>query len=259
MKYCLSSRQSAEYLKKADEIKVKYRDRDIIYDFSQKYPTATIILEMPLDGIEVNWTEITNYMRVTEGRLILCLANLNDIPQCQTLNIKYYYGFPIGTFYELNALKNLGVCYVRLAPPAFFKMDKVKELKVAVRGVPNIAYDAYMPQPNGIFGSWIRPEDLDLYENYIDIIEFEDCDLAKERALYRIYKEDKAWPGELNMLISNFNYPGLNRLIPPTILTQRRLICGQKCQEGSACRLCENYIKLAQEDFIKDIAQKISP
>jgi peptide deformylase len=34
MKYCLSSRQTNEYLKRADEIKVKYKDRDIIYDYS---------------------------------------------------------------------------------------------------------------------------------------------------------------------------------------------------------------------------------
>ena len=32
MKYCLNSRQEAAYLQKADEIKVEFRDRDIISD-----------------------------------------------------------------------------------------------------------------------------------------------------------------------------------------------------------------------------------
>lgn len=258
MKYCLSSRQSAEYLKKADEIKVKYRDRDIIYDFSQKYPTATIILEMPFDNTGVNWAEIEKFNCVTENRLILCLANLHDIPRCQQLNVKYYYGFPVGSFYELNGLKKMGVCYFKLAPPAFFKMEKVKKLGIPVRVIPNLAYDAYIAQENGIYGQWIRPEDLDLYDPYVETVEFEDCDLDKERALYRIYKEDKAWPGEIGMLITNFNYPGLNRLIPPIELAQTRLNCGHRCQEGSICRLCKNYIDLAQEDVIRSIAKKIT-
>ena len=33
MKFCISSRQEKEYLLKADQIKVEYRDRDIIYDY----------------------------------------------------------------------------------------------------------------------------------------------------------------------------------------------------------------------------------
>ena len=83
MKYCLSSRQTNEYLAKADEIKVKYRDRDIIYDFSRKYPTATIILELPVDGSEPNWQEIDSFYRVTQGNLIICIANLKHGEACK--------------------------------------------------------------------------------------------------------------------------------------------------------------------------------
>ena len=44
MKYSLSSRQSPEYLKKANEIKVQWRDRRIIPDLLENYPTATVNL-----------------------------------------------------------------------------------------------------------------------------------------------------------------------------------------------------------------------
>ena len=44
MKYCLNSRQNKEYLDKADEIKVEYRDRDFIFELCEKYPEKTIIL-----------------------------------------------------------------------------------------------------------------------------------------------------------------------------------------------------------------------
>ena len=254
MKYCLSSRQSSEYLKKADEIKVKYRDRDIIYDFSQKYPTATIILEMPLDGTGVNWAEIEKYARVTEGRLILCLANLHDIPNCQQMNIRYYYGFPVGSFYELQSLKTLGVCYFRLAAPAFFSLDLVKGLGVPVRAIPNVCYDAYFPHENGIHGQWIRPEDVKTYDAYVDVFEFEDADLEKERALYRIYHDDGQWPGALDLIFTNFNYPVVNKFLPDTdTMATRRIVCGHRCQQGKPCGLCELYFAFGNPEMQEPI------
>lgn len=58
MKYCLNSNLSAEYLQKADEIKVKYKDRHEIIDLIEKYPGKTIILTMiGYDGI-IDWDEI---------------------------------------------------------------------------------------------------------------------------------------------------------------------------------------------------------
>ena len=46
--------------------------------------------------------------------------------------------------------------------------------------MPNVAYYAFIPREDGVCGSWIRPEDLNLYEPFIDVIEFEDCDVKKE-------------------------------------------------------------------------------
>lgn len=259
MKYCLSSRQKHEYLVKADEIRVEYRDRDIIYDFSQKYPEATFILVMPFNPeIAIDWNEIEKYKTVSQNKLILCLNAISrDAQECRARDLKFYWGFPVGTFYELQALKKLGVCYAKLAAPAFFKMEAVKKIGVPVRATPNVAHQGYLPLGDGVCGTWIRPEDLDLYEEYVETIEFEDADLKKEQALYRIYHDEKAWPGEMSMLISNFTQPGLNRLISPGDLTSRRLNCGQRCQEGGACRLCHRTIALAQPELIKKVADAI--
>ena len=73
MKWCLSSRQTNEYLSKADEIKVQYRDRNVIYDLREKYKKATIILQMPFDKeTVVNWNEISTFNVYTEHNFILC-------------------------------------------------------------------------------------------------------------------------------------------------------------------------------------------
>lgn len=257
MKYCLSSRQTKEYLKKADEIKVKYRDRDIIYDFSQDYEGKTIILEFPLDrNIIIDWKEIEKYNTVCQGNLILCVATMDHVREAKGRGMKFYYGFPINSFYDLQALKKLGVCYVRLGAPLFFNMDKVKQIGIPVRAIPNVAHEGYFPRENGVFGQWIRPEDMELYADYIAAIEFEDADLQKERALYRIYCEEKNWPGEMNMIITNMNYQCLNRLVSEKV-GQARLNCGQRCQSGGACRICERYLYLAKEEVMRKIADKV--
>ena len=53
MKYCLNSRQNKEYLDKADEIKVEYRDRDFIFELCEKYPDKTLILNINTN--EIPW------------------------------------------------------------------------------------------------------------------------------------------------------------------------------------------------------------
>lgn len=44
MKYCLRNRQIGEYLAKADEIKMEYRDYKSIPNLFEKYPEKPIII-----------------------------------------------------------------------------------------------------------------------------------------------------------------------------------------------------------------------
>lgn len=54
------------------------------------------------------------------------------------------------------------------------------------------------------------------------------------------------------MIITNLNYPGVNRMIP-TELTEKRMNCGQRCQSGGHCRLCYRYLELANPEFIQGL------
>lgn len=256
MKYCLSSRQTREYLQKADEIKIAYRDRNIIYDYIEQYPNATFIIVLPYSQ-EVDWNELSQFLLISQNRLVLGLSRLTDAQESARRNIPFYFNYPIGSFYELQAAKELGVCYLCLGMPAFFKMDEIKKLQVPVRLTPHICNDGLLPRESGIFGQWVRPEDIGVYEDYVSVVEFNESDIQREQALYRIYHDANFWPGEFNILFKDFNYPGVNRLIPPTELTEARLNCGQRCQEGGRCRLCQRYIELAQPDLIKQVAAKI--
>lgn len=61
--------------------------------------------------------------------------------------------------------------------------------------------------------------------------------------------EQKEWSGDLNMIITNLNYAGVNRMIPKDFTTAR-LSCGQRCQSGGHCRLCYRYLELANPTLL---------
>lgn len=243
-----------EYLQKADEIKIPYKDRKKIIDFIEKYPNKTIILDMKGNKELIDWDEINRYNIMTHQNFIIALNNLTDIEECKKHSIKFYWNFPVTTFYDLKALKDIGAEYALIDSPLVQDIINASEIGIKLRIVPNIAYYAFIPRENGVCGGWIRPEDLVLYDPYVTTIEFEDCDLKKEQALFRIYMEQKAWPGDLGMIITNLNYPGINRMIPSE-LTTRRMNCGQSCMNGSYCRLCYRYLNLANPNLLRELKQ----
>lgn len=258
MKYSLHLRTSApKYLHKADEIMVEYRDRRAIPDYAKKYPTAQIALEVTPD---TPWeiSEIKDYYILAKNNLILCLPDIKDerIPELVDAGIPFFWGYTITTFAELQALILAGASEVRIGAPLFFECDKLKKFNIVKRVCANVAHEGYLPFMDGIIGSWIRPEDLSMYEDTFDIIEFADCKENKEEALYRIYAEQKNWPGRVDIIITNITTDAYNRMIPEEFATARKN-CGQRCASGGACRICYRLLHLAVPELIKDYQKVI--
>lgn len=250
MKFCLRSRQSKQYLEKADEIKVDFKDRNSILDLAIDYPDKTIIL-VQHPGDMLDYEELNTFKTLTKDHFIVCLSKLTFIKDLNYTEIPWYWGFPVTSFYQLRALKELGACYVILDAPIFFNMPLAKKIGVPIRVIPNVAYNDDIDKIDGVCGTWIRPEDLDAYSEYVDAVEFEDCDIKKEQAMYRIYAEDKEWPTDLGLLITNLNHTGTNRMIGSEY-SLRRLDCGQRCQEGNGCQICYRLLALANPKLIRD-------
>ena len=93
-------------------------------------------------------------------------------------------------------------------------------------------------------GQFIRPEDIDTYAKYIDAVEFKIDDLTKESTLLKIYKEDKFWPGNLNLLLDNLYYHVDNRGIPEEF-GEVRMNCRQRCQAGRRCHFCQTAFEFS--------------
>lgn len=250
MKYCLHNTLTDEYLQKADEIKVLYKDRKHIFDLALKYPEATFILDMHGTQEPEDWNEIYRLKVLCKDKFILAIGDFLYADDCKAKNIQFYYTFPINTMYDLIAAKEQGCVYALIDSPLTHMLPEVKAVGITLRVVPNVAYYSYIPRENGVLGSWIRPEDIDTYAEYIDAIEFENCDIKKESALYRLYAEHQPWLGDINLLITNLNYPAENRMIPPTF-AEARIKCGQRCLAGAHCRLCYTYLNLANPELLE--------
>ena len=255
MKYSLSSRQTAEYLKKADEIKVEYRDRDIIPDLAEKYPNARINLLPPEKDQAIDWKEIKNYQILSRNNFLFGITQYTDIGPANDNGVNIYYRFPVTSFQELEDVKQAGMRCVILGAPLFFKMDAVSKFDIPVRAIANVAHpEGSFTLLDGPTGTWIRPEDVETYDQYIETIEFFGGQ-KEEQALYRIYAEQHKWSSELNMMVKDLNHSAVNRMIPPT-LAESRLNCGQRCKETGRCHLCQRVLDLANPDLLRQYLEE---
>lgn len=246
VKYCLSNRQPDKILSKADEIKIEARDHRAIPDYIEKFPDKTLILELENDlPNEFSWDMIVVYSEKMNGNFYCSTSNKYQMEECRTRGIKFYYRYMVTSFYELDALKEMGVSYILVGVPLIFDLKNVSRYDIPLRAIPNLAYEPYLNHSNGIQGGWIRPEDTEKYEKYISVFEFYAPKmLEKESTLYHIYAENKNWPGNLNLLIDNLNFDCDNRIIyDDDNFAERRMNCRQRCMSGKTCHYCVDCMK----------------
>lgn len=259
MKLCVQAQQEKKYLDWAQEIIFHWKDRKIIKDYIQLYPDKKMVLECYEPISKIDWNELNAINALTNENLILKIKNISIANQCILNNIKFFFAYGIKSYDELNTVLNLNPYYIRLGAPLFFELDHIQKFysDIKIRLVPNIAYDDLYSHENGIVGTWIRPEDIMMYDDYAEIIEFENVDDAQERALIRIYWTERQWLGDIDLIISDFNHIGSNPLLTSEF-TEKRLNCGQTCMKNHNCKICYRHVNLANLEQLIDYQEAIS-
>lgn len=237
--YCLSGRQPYSTLKLADEVKVAYADRDRIKDFVVKLENKRIILDLP-DKEMPNMDLLKQYKEVFP-HFCVALHRLDRIQEFKENKIKWYWPFPITTYYELQQIAALGPCYLVIGTPLVFDLAQVVKRidKIPLRAVINMAQPEYLPnneKENHLTGFYVRPEDIEAYSRYIQYFEFDNCSLDQERSLLKVY-QSRRWPGNLNLLINRLNIDVDNRIFPDEF-AENRMNCKQRCMRDGACHYC---------------------
>lgn len=153
-------------------------------------------------------------------------------------DLKYFWKYPVTTYYELRGLINAKVSYIVVGPPLYFDLEHVASFNIPIRMIANLANDNFLPRENGITGPYIRPEDVQYYEKYVDTLYFYSEGNQQEAVLLRIYQEDQKWPGNLTKIIANLRYNVDNRGLPDEF-GKTRMSCGQRCMRNGTCHFCE--------------------
>ena len=254
MRWCLRSRVADKYLKKADEIRVDFRDYESIPDIYHKYE-KTIVLFPPLQNEEYNWNKLKQFDGICEHNLIISCLDTQTMTLAKQYGFRFMLAAEAHSGWDLKMLEEFGAEYAYVGIPLFFNLKRVVkngDYHIKLRAIPTVSFNHHYPYPSGVCGQWIRPEDIEAYEPYIDIMEFEFCEVTREETLYKVYAEQKEWSTRLDILVEDLGSSALNRMIPDS-LVEARLECNHRCMNGGACHLCETVLKMTEEGFLNKI------
>lgn len=178
------------------------------------------------------------------------------------IEVPFFFSNLVGDWDTFIGLINYKISDIYIVEELGFELEKIKKIcenkNIKIRVFPNVAQSKWK-NTNALLKFFIRPEDLDFYSKYIDIIEF----FGKEEKYdiyYKIYNKDKKWFGKLNEIIIDFNSELDNKYVIPRF-PERRINCNKKCMKENKCKICFNIKELSnvleQTELIVKIDKKI--
>lgn len=201
----------------------KERDLPLIEAFREKYPQCELVMRMPV------------YFRQIQS-----LLAQKQLPH-------YYYIFA-NRWGIFNGLLNTSVTDIYISEDLCFSLDiiqqKVKDTNKKIRTFCNVCQTTW-PEEESLRTFFIRPEDIFLYNKYIDVVEFFEAEKDKNalNTLYNLYNKGERWAGPLKEIIKGFkgdtdSYYLFSRF------GEKRLDCGKRCNVSN-CSFCVQVASLA--------------
>lgn len=252
MEYCLKYTNICTKLNRVKEIQIKYIEDKGLITFLEKHSSQRVNLLINADDFSESEIKKLIAIRKTYPQYDFAVALNRYYPplleQLQAADLKYYVAAPCLEWETLHALLSFGVSDVNVSGPLAFELTKVKtallfaDQKVQIRVTPNMIVKT-LPETPDLIGFFIRPEDVEVYEGFVDIMEFEGLEL--QDTFYSIYAENKRFIGNLNQCIYNFKEPVDNKGLIP-LFGERRRDCGRQCLQGGRCKRCYSLASLAK-------------
>lgn len=163
--------------------------------------------------------------------------------------IPYFFQKPITNWDDLYHYLSLSPIAMYIAEDLGFSLPDVSAIlhksNIQIRVYPNVAQSSWL-NISDIHKFFIRPEDIDIYEQYVDIFEFWPFHNGESLdTLYKIYAIDKQWNNDLKPLIVGLTISIENECIPPK-WAQQRLSCNRRCIKNKHCNYCNNALVAAK-------------
>lgn len=254
MKYSINYHRDFKYLQEVDEIIIGFKNRNVeIFDFIKTIPEEQrVILDTTKDenfiianNLDI-FAEIVKLHKNIAIKLPLYLKS--EVVDLYELNIPFFFDFFVDKWDTLMSLVNMNVSDIYIVNELGFELKDVsficKENNVNIRVFPNVAQLSSIADNLDTFKSFfIRPEDVSIYEPYVDVFEFFGP-ADRQSVLYEIYKSEK-WLGDLRELIIGLEYSISSKTIFPAF-GEERVNCRKRCYQNK-CIVCEKIQSIAKE------------
>ena len=254
MKYSITYAKNFRYLQDVYEIQLYWSTKDDIVDFVlEKFEQRQRIIidftqntvvdlrkAMPkLLEMRKKHSNFAIKINIEEHKVFTSLLKEKKIP--------FFFSSFCNNWDSLYAYGMLGVSDVYITEELCFNLKDVKAfcepLRIKIRVFPNIAQVSGKGTSDSIPDIkkfFIRPEDIEEYEPYVDI-----CELwgnhKNLNPLYEIYKGGQ-WLGNISDIITAFEDEIPNTGIAPLFATMR-INCKKKCYKGK-CDICSSIAEL---------------
>lgn len=233
-----------------DEIKCQINRLGDIFDLIKENPDIRCNIQYTNMGelSEKKLDEQIDFIKEVAKDYTIAVINFQDLRKLKAKGYNVYLDLPVSDWETFNNLKNIGVSDIYIDGALGFQMEKIGKAKgkIKIRVTPHMSPNAQWSSSDNENSFYIRPEDIDNYSKYVDILDFRDNSKDAEETLFNIYKR-KIFPFDLNNLIRQLNLPTNNIYIANSFCSNR-LNCGQRCQEPDiSCHLCRNAILISNK------------
>ena len=257
MKFATFYDKKFKYLDKIDELMFFYDEvsNDVLKTLKEKQ-VANILLPF-VSKEELDFTLLKSMREIHPNLIVTINFEQQDlIEELKSIDIKYNFGgYHSLTFESINNMIKQEPNEIYITDELGFNIPIIKKMingRCGIRIYPDINQVEQVNSPGEemscLSGFWVRPEDVELYDNYIDTMEFFHANPISCNALYEIYRQGQ-WRGNIDHIIHNINtldgkdYVG-NAYIAPHF-GMMRLNCRRKCLWGE-CQACQNIEDLAR-------------
>ena len=270
MKYCLQYSNQCKSLKEADEVTIKYIEDKGLVKFLENHKHQRVNLSIA--GSTLPQPELRKLIAMKKEYSAYRFAvafegNRFDpevLEQLRENNIPFYCSFRCDNWETFNYYIKLGVSDINVSGALAFELPKVKRVleknkaNIQIRITPNYCTNT-LGWTNHLIGFFVRPEDIDLYAEYVDILDF--YGIENQDTFYNMYAKTKRFLGNLNTCIYNLDMDIDNKAMT-SLFGDRRRACGRECLSGGRCHRCYDLYKLqeiyrekAQEKIIETLKQ----
>lgn len=244
---------NSKHKAEADEVRCPVNQLGRLLPFVKEYPEKRYLImtkssndeQVPLSKIY----EQADIFDSLKASYTIQSDNIEEVLALIDSGFNAFLKFPVVDWETFQNLYDIGVSDIYIDGPLGFQTNLLTKRKkerfspLKLRLAPSISPNGALAHVTRADTFFVRPEDLYLYEEAFDIVDFQVKNQDKEDTLYQIYKRG-TFDFDLSQLIENLHIKVPNIMINEEF-GKTRANCGQRCMiPGRSCHFCETNLKL---------------